>query len=76
MKPSNSGESTRKRMSGVRGQAKRKRPLFVRPSAHQENRPAEYEAIREAYRKQPDSVHDADDWSTAEEYTIRTTRRR
>ena len=31
-------------------------------------RQAEYQAIREAYRKQPDSAMDADDWATAEEY--------
>lgn len=31
-------------------------------------RQAEYREMREAYRKQPDSAVDADDWSTAEEY--------
>jgi hypothetical protein len=32
-----------------------------------EPRQAEYR-MREAYNKQPDSVIDADDWSTAEQY--------
>ena len=31
-------------------------------------RQAEYRAMREAYRKQPDSPLDADDWSTPEEF--------
>ena len=30
--------------------------------------------MREAYRKQPDSAVDADDWSTAEEYGAETIR--
>jgi hypothetical protein len=32
-------------------------------------REAEYDAMHEPYRKQPDSVVVADDWSTAEVYT-------
>jgi hypothetical protein len=31
-------------------------------------RRAEYQAMREAYLKHPDSEPDADDWSTAEAY--------
>jgi len=37
---------------------------FERRSVNQ----AEYQAMREAYRKQPDSVSDVDDWSMAEDY--------
>jgi hypothetical protein len=31
-------------------------------------RKREYEAIREAYLRQPDSADDADDWSNADEW--------
>ena len=47
---------------------KRKRSEFVRQAIRKAIRQAEYRAMREAYRKQPDSSSDADDWSTAEEY--------
>ncbi len=47
---------------------KRKRSEFVRQAIRNAIREAEYRAMREAYRKQPDSLADADDWSTAEEY--------
>ena len=47
---------------------KRKRSEFIRQAIRKAIRQAEYRAMREAYRKQPDSAADADDWSTAEEY--------
>jgi metal-responsive CopG/Arc/MetJ family transcriptional regulator len=46
----------------------RKRSEFVRNAIRRAVRQAEYREMREAYRKQPDSCLDADDWSTAEEY--------
>ena len=56
-------------LSGLnRVAAKRKRSEFVRQAIRSAIRREEYHAIREAYRKQPDSAQDADDWSTAEEY--------
>jgi hypothetical protein len=34
----------------------------------EENRREEYEQIREAYLRQPDSAAEADDWSSAEDW--------
>ena len=48
--------------------ANRLRSEFVRQAIRKAIREAEYAAMREAYRKQPDSAADADDWSTAEEF--------
>jgi hypothetical protein len=47
---------------------KRQRSEFVRQAIRQALRRAEFAAMREAYRKQPDSADEADDWSTADEY--------
>ncbi len=48
--------------------ARRKRSEFIREAIRKAIRQAEYSAMRQAYRKQPDTGADADDWSTAEEY--------
>jgi len=48
--------------------ANRLRSEFIRQAIRKAIREAEYAAMREAYRKQPDSAADADDWSTAEEF--------
>jgi metal-responsive CopG/Arc/MetJ family transcriptional regulator len=48
--------------------AKRQRAEFIRQAVKEVIRKREYEAIREAYRLQPDSPDDADDWSNAEEW--------
>ncbi len=50
----------------------RKRSEFIRDAIRRAVRQAEYRAMREAYRKHPDSAHDADEWSTAEQYKPRT----
>jgi metal-responsive CopG/Arc/MetJ family transcriptional regulator len=47
---------------------KRKRAEFIRQAIRKAIRQAEYQAMRIAYRKQPDSILDADDWSTFEPY--------
>ncbi len=47
---------------------KRRRSEFIRQAIRKAVRQAEYRAMREAYRKQPDSGTEADDWSTAGEY--------
>ena len=47
---------------------KRKRSVFVRQAIRKAIRQAEYRAMRDAYRKQPDSVRDAGDWSTPEQF--------
>ncbi len=44
----------------------RKRSEFIRQAIRKAIRHAEFKAMRDAYRKQPDSAFDADDWSTAE----------
>jgi len=48
--------------------AKRQRAEFIREAVKQAIRRREYEQIREAYLKQPDSAEDADDWSNAGEW--------
>ena len=61
-------EQTLAGLNRVAAPGKRKRSEFVRQAIRKAIRQAEYRAMREAYRKQPDSSLDADDWSTAEEY--------
>ncbi len=46
--------------------AKRQRAEFVRQAVREAIRKREYDAIREAYLRQPDSPGDGDDWSNAE----------
>jgi hypothetical protein len=48
--------------------AKRQRAAFVRQAVREAILKVEYEAIREAYLRQPDSPDDADDWRSAEEW--------
>jgi metal-responsive CopG/Arc/MetJ family transcriptional regulator len=61
-------EQTLTALNRVAAPGKRKRSEFVRQAIRHAIRRAEYHAMREAYRKQPDSILDSDDWSTAEEY--------
>ena len=61
-------EQTLAALNRVAAPGKRKRSEFVRDAIRKAIRRAEYRVIREAYRKQPDSVSDADDWSTTEEF--------
>jgi metal-responsive CopG/Arc/MetJ family transcriptional regulator len=60
-------EQTLNALNRVAAPGKRQRSEFVRQAIRQAIRQAEYRAMREAYRKQPDSARDADDWSTPEE---------
>jgi hypothetical protein len=48
--------------------AKRQRAEFIRQAVREAIRRREYDQIREAYQRQPDSAEDADDWSNAEEW--------
>lgn len=57
-----------KALNKVAPAAKRKRAEFIRNAVRETIRRHEYEQIREAYLRQPDSVTDADDWSNAEEW--------
>jgi metal-responsive CopG/Arc/MetJ family transcriptional regulator len=61
-------EQTLAALNRIAAPKKRQRSEFVRQAIRKAVRQAEYDAMREAYRKQPDSAADADDWSTAEEY--------
>jgi metal-responsive CopG/Arc/MetJ family transcriptional regulator len=48
--------------------AKRQRAEFIRQAVREAIRKREYEQICEAYRLQPDSADEADDWSNTEEW--------
>ncbi len=48
--------------------AKRRQSQFIRQAIRRAIRQAEYERIRRAYEKRPDSESEADNWTTAEEY--------
>ena len=50
--------------NGPRERREKALPIATRKAIRQ----AEYRAMREAYRKQPDPPLDADDWSTPEEF--------
>jgi metal-responsive CopG/Arc/MetJ family transcriptional regulator len=61
-------ESTLAALNRIAAPDKRKRSEFIRQAIRKAVRQAEYRAMREAYRQQPDSATDADDWSTPEEF--------
>ncbi|MCU0229234.1 MAG: ribbon-helix-helix protein, CopG family [Bryobacterales bacterium] len=48
--------------------AKRQRAEFIRQAVKDAIRKREYDAIRDAYLRQPDTPQDADDWANAEEW--------
>jgi len=61
-------EQTLMALNRVAARDKRKRSEFIRQAIRQAIRRAEFHAMRDAYRKQPDSALDVDDWSTPEEF--------
>lgn len=61
-------EATLHSLNKIAPVAKRQRTEFIRQAVKDAIRKHEYEAIREAYRRQPDSAAEADDWSSAEEW--------
>lgn len=61
-------EPTLAALNRVAEPGKRRRSEFIRQAIRKAIRQAEYRSMRDAYRKQPDSPLDTDDWSTAEEY--------
>lgn len=61
-------EQTLGALNRIAAPGKRQRSEFIRQAIRRAVRRAEFAAMREAYRKQPDSPDEADDWSTAEEY--------
>jgi metal-responsive CopG/Arc/MetJ family transcriptional regulator len=62
------GEQTLVALNRVAAPDKRKRSEFVCQAIRRAIRQAEYRAMRDAYRKQPDSTQDGDDWGTAEQF--------
>ena len=63
-------EPTLAALNRVAAPGKRKRSEFIRQAIRKAIRQAEYKAMREAYRKQPDSIDGVDDWSMAEEFRL------
>ncbi len=61
-------DSTLKSLNKIAPAAKRQRAEFIRQAVKDAIRKREYEQIREAYLRQPDSAADADDWSSAEDW--------
>lgn len=61
-------EPTLRSLNKIAPAAKRQRAEFIRQAVREAIRKREYEQIREAYARQPDSAADADDWSSAEEW--------
>ena len=63
-------DSTYRALNQVAPAAKRQRTEFIRRAVKEAIRKCEFERMREAYRKQPDSAADADDWSNCEEFQV------
>jgi len=61
-------EQLLKSLNKVAPVASRQRAEFIRQAVKEAIRKREYEAIRQAYLRQPDSPREADDWSNAEEW--------
>jgi len=59
---------TLKSLDKIAPAAKRQRAEFIRQAVKEAIRRREYEQIRAAYLRQPDSASEADDWSNAEEW--------
>jgi predicted transcriptional regulator len=59
---------TYKALNMVAPAAKRKRMEFIRAALKEAIRKREYADMREAYRKQPDSAAESDDWSNCEKF--------
>jgi len=57
-----------KSLNKIAPAAKRQGADDIRQAAKDAVRKREYEQIREAYIRQPDSAEDADDWSSAEDW--------
>ncbi len=61
-------EATYRALRQIAPAAKRRQSQFIREAIRKALREAEYARIRQAYRAQPDSESEADDWSSPEEY--------
>ena len=63
-------DATLKSLNKIAPAAKQQRAEFIRQAVKEAIRRREYEQIREAYLRQPDSCSGADDWSNAEEWKV------
>jgi metal-responsive CopG/Arc/MetJ family transcriptional regulator len=61
-------EQTLAALNRVASPGQRQRSEFIRQAIRRAVRQAEYRAMREAYRKLPDTAAGVDDWSIAEEW--------
>ena len=61
-------DTTFRLLDRVAPAAKRQRAQFIHQALLRALMEAEEQRTRAAYRRQPDSESDADDWSTAEEF--------
>ena len=61
-------DNTAQLLDRIAPAAKRQRAQFIRRALMQALMQAEEHRTRSAYRRQPDSESEADDWSTAEDY--------
>ena len=61
-------EATYAALNELAPAAKRQRAEFIRRALKDAIRAHQYQRIREAYEKQPDSGGDGDDWSNAEAF--------
>jgi hypothetical protein len=63
-------EPTFAALNRVANPVNRKRSEFIRRAIKAAIRQAEFDSIREGYRKKPDSAADADDWSNPEDFRL------
>jgi len=61
-------EETYRSLNKVAPPNKRKRTEFIRRAIQEAIHAREFARMREAYRRQPDSATDIDDWSNCEEF--------
>jgi predicted transcriptional regulator len=61
-------DPTLKALNRIAPISKRQRAEFIRNAVKDAIRKREYEQIREAYLRQPDSASEADNWSSAEQW--------
>ncbi len=61
-------DATARALDRISPPRRRQRSEFVRSAIRQAIRRAEFEAMKKAYQRTPDSEAEADDWSQAEEF--------
>jgi predicted transcriptional regulator len=61
-------DATARALDRISPPRRRQRSEFIRAAIKQAIRKAEFEAMKKAYLRTPDSETEADDWSDAEEF--------